>query len=146
MRRSGPLRTSPLKKTRFKASPRGRARAVSERELNHLCRRLVVELRDKSTCQRCGATAATHQIQWCHVLRRHWKSAQWTEWNSLALCSGCHVWFDGNRKSWDWFAAKWPERALTIEAWEAQTKRKRVDLPLIKIYLEVEIAKLESKP
>lgn len=73
-------------------------RTVSDATLNKLCRQLVVVIRDKDTCQRCGATYAQRQIQWAHVHNRTAKSIQWQPWASLALCAECHMWADSNRE------------------------------------------------
>ena len=92
----------------------------------------MVEIRDKSTCQRCGKTSAESQIHWAHVQNRQAKSIQWTPWNSLALCAGCHFWFDGdNRKAArdEWWAIKWPQRAAALEVWRS-LRAKPVDLGL----------------
>ena len=48
-----------------------------EKELDRLARQLIVEIRDKNTCQRCGATAANSQIQWSHIVTRAAKSIRW---------------------------------------------------------------------
>ena len=112
-------------------------RGRQERALDKLCRELVVVLRDQSTCQRCLATrdgspiSRPTQIHWAHVVTRNAKSIRWREFNVLALCAGCHSWFDHNkREAWPWFAARFPERALAIDAWRADRHKKRVDLSL----------------
>lgn len=88
-------------------------RAKIEKDLNRLCRYLVVELRDKNTCQRCGAT--TGKIDWAHIFTRNHKRLQWNPDNSLALCAGCHLWFDRERiAAWDWFYQRFQQRAANL--------------------------------
>lgn len=120
-----------------KVSPKGRIHG----ELNRLARRLVVECRDKNTCQRCGKTSAESQIHWAHVIGRLAKSIQWTPWNSLALCAGCHFWFDGDNRAKareEWWAVKWPDRALQLQVWRSK-KPRPIDLDLERAFLLQEL-------
>lgn len=142
MKRSGLKRAglSPgsLKPGGLVPSAAGRARRKIEHQLDDLCRKLVVERRDQNTCQRCGAPKSRSQIHWCHVITRGAKSIQWTEWNSLALCAGCHFWFDGEHRKHareGWWAGEWPDRALALQAWRQQRRRPKLDYALIRMYL-----------
>lgn len=126
-------------------SPEGRERARLERTLNDLCRRLVVEIRDRNRCQRCPNRIENAQIHWAHVESRQAKSIQWVEWNSLALCAGCHFWFDAHKgtvlrpsEAMIWWREKFPERALALDAWRQQ-RRPKVDRQLIRLYLEQQL-------
>lgn len=124
--------------------PSKRAASVRRVEavLDRLCRYLVVELRDRNTCQRCGATALTHKIDWSHVVTRGAKSIRWTEWNSKALCAGCHRWWGSHPlEASTWFREKFPERVILMEAWRQQRSRPKIDRGLVRLYLEAEIAK-----
>jgi hypothetical protein len=128
---------------RIARSPKSRAHA----QLNNLARLLIVELRDKSTSQLCGKTAEQSQIHWAHVVNRGAKSIQWREWASLALCAGCHIYFDGdNRKvaREEWWAVKWPARAILLRAWRA-SKPPKIDLEMERMYLEQAIANAEAE-
>ena len=50
-----------------------RDRAKTEKELDKLCTKLVVHLRDHGICQRCGSPGKTRGVQWCHVFTRGYK-------------------------------------------------------------------------
>lgn len=101
-----------------------------------------MEIRDGNTCQRCGSHRSVSQIHWAHVQNRQAKSIQWAPWNSLALCAGCHFWFDGdNRKAAreEWWAVKWPERAQQLALWRS-TRPKPINLELELLWLQKELA------
>lgn len=128
-----------MKKTRLKKA--GPNRAI-ERRLNALCRRLVVVVRDHNTCQRCGSSGQDSQIHWAHVQNRQAKSIQWRPFNSLALCAGCHFWFDGdNRKAAreEWWASKWPDRAQQLAIWKT-SRPPKINFALEQAWLEQELA------
>jgi len=112
-----------------------------EKELDRLARQLIVEIRDRNTCQRCGATAAKSKIDWSHVLTRAAKAVRWSEFNSKALCAGCHMWWGSHPiEAADWWRAKFPERALALQEWRHQRRRPRIDRGLIRLYLLQKIA------
>lgn len=122
---------------KVKPSKTAKARGATWSRLNRLCRQLVVEVRDGNRCQRCPIPRSDVQIHWAHVITRGAKSAQWVEWNSLALCAGCHFWFDGHReKGLKWWSAKFPEREVLRLAWKAQRSRPKINYDLIQRYLE----------
>lgn len=121
-------------------------------QLKKLCRYLVVELRDKDTCQRCGNTkAAGNQIHWAHVRAGRAETLQYQEWASMALCAGCHFFFDGRgngkpgTESRAWWAQKWPDRDLKLTAWEHQRNRPKFDPVLTKLALEHQIQDMERQ-
>jgi 5-methylcytosine-specific restriction endonuclease McrA len=117
-----------------------------ERELDALTRRLVVELRDRNTCQRCGATAQTHKIDWSHVVTRGAKSVRWVEWNSKALCAGCHRWWASHPiEAADWWRAKWPERYVSLMAWRHDRKHPKINRTLIRLYLLQEVSSVANQ-
>ena len=129
--------------------PADRKRPATENVLNQLCRRLVVVVRDRSICQRCG-TRPPNQIQWAHVLTRTQKWAQWDADFSMALCSGCHFWFDANKGNLmrpstglAWWMEKFPDRATRLMALYASKKRPKVDREALKLWLEAELKKRE---
>lgn len=127
-----------------------RRRDPVEKRLTALCRRLVVEIRDHDTCQRCGARRCDSQIHWAHVKAGRAKSLTWQPWASLALCAGCHFWYDGNgngkpgTESRLWWASKWPDRDFCLQAWERERRRPKFDAALTLAWLEREIERTEA--
>lgn len=135
-----PMKRTPLRRTRLKLSPKGLARRRMDKELDGLCRTWIVKLRDKDTCQRCKKTAAQSKIDWAHILSRAAKSARWAEWNSLALCAGCHQWWHRfPTEGVKWFAATFPERQIALEAWRHQRRHPKVDHMLLSKYFKQQI-------
>jgi len=149
LRRSAPLaRKTPLARAlRAMRKPQGTSERRMKLALTKLCRRLVVELRDNGICQRCQAHASQSQIHWAHVRAGRAATLTWAPWASLALCAGCHFWFDGNgngkpdTQSRRWWAEKFPDRDLLLRAWEQERSRKKFDPELTKHWLEQEIAR-----
>lgn len=137
MKRPGSLqRKTRLKPRRFAISDPRLLQRQQEKELDGLCRRLVVEVRDRNVCQRCGARAESSQMHWSHVVTRGAKSIRWTEWNSKAMCAGCHMWWGSHPvDAGAWWRAKFPERAALLDAWRQQRRRPKVDRQLIRLYL-----------
>ena len=123
-----------------------RDRTRIEKHLDDLCRKLVVHLRDHGYCQRCGSSGKTRGVQWAHVFVRNYKRLRWNPDNSLALCAGCHAWFDHHKKdAWPWFAQEFPDRAQRLELLIAtRGLRPKMDLAAEKAWLTQEIAKLEE--
>ena len=126
------------------------------KECDRLCRNLVVELRDKNTCQRCEggplvrkrhagvSLCKQRKIDWAHVYNRQHTRLRHDPIASLALCSGCHLWFDGSRrKGWEWFRGAFQARAKRIDEIMA-TPPKRVVLEATKLWLTAEIKKAEA--
>lgn len=140
-------RKAGLKKTRVKTSPEKRARNRIEKELSRLCRILVVEIRDGNRCQRCGAEAERSKIDWSHVVTRGAKSIKWTEWNSKALCAGCHQWWGGHPiEASEWWREKYPEREIQRLAWKQQRKKQPIQHELIRLYLIQKIQEAGRMP
>lgn len=138
MKRAGRIPRAKVKPSRKTVS-----RKRLERELDALCRHLVVDLRDKGTCQKTGAT---ERIQWCHVYTRAIKSMRWHPVNSLALASGAHLWQHHRPlEAAMWFEHKFPERARQLRLMAASTGRK-VDLIATRLWLLQQIQELEVKP
>jgi hypothetical protein len=128
-----------------------RDRKKLERECTKLCRRLVVEIRDCHRCQRCGNRCFEAKIDWAHVKNRGARSLVFVPWASLALCTGCHFFFDGNKgnrlhpgEGMLWWREKFPDRALALDAWERNRNKPRVDRHVEKLWLQQELAKLET--
>lgn len=146
MKRSRLARKTGLRRSKLVASAIGKARRAVERKLDDLCRKLVVLRRDQNTCQRCGKRGEDgHRIEWCHVRKRNAKSIQWTPWNTLGLCgprlnsTSCHHWFDTHpTEAVAWWAEKWPERALQLEAWRHE-KKHRVDYAIEEMWLRQQL-------
>lgn len=116
-----------------------------------LCRKLVVEIRDRHTCQRCGRTQG--KIEWSHVITRNAPSLYCVPWNSLALCGPklyswtCHYWWHANSKeSLAWWEEKFPERALLLQAWRHARPRRTPDRRLEAQWLDQEIQRLTATP
>lgn len=125
------LRPSPL--ARVRTMPKRSRNADMVKALDVLCR-AVVMLRDDHKCQKCGST---RNIQWSHVYTRNIRSLRWEMDNSLALCSGCHLWWhDRPLDSGAWFKAIHPDRAKRLSS-RLQYKQK-VDSEAIRIFLEQE--------
>jgi hypothetical protein len=115
--------------------------------LKRLARYYVVVIRDKNTCQKCGHTIQTHKIEWCHVKNRNAPSLVCVPWNSLALCTGHHFWFDAHKGSIGrpaealaWWMEKFPDRAVSLQSWECESRHRKFDLELERMYLEERIA------
>lgn len=117
-----------------------------EKACDKLARHLIVVLRDKNTCQRCGNKGDDgFKIDWSHVHTRRIKSLRWSKENSKALCAGCHMWWAAYREqSRAWFIQKFPERWTALQA-HLQHKHKAPDLDLVRQYLEAEIGRLEKR-
>lgn len=129
---------SPLRRS-ARLRPRSK-QAIKDKELDALCRRLVVELRDNNTCQRCGAN---ERIQWAHIHTRRVKSLRWRAENSLALCAGCHLhWHHHPLEAVQEFCAKFPTRASLLHM--VRSVPQKINRDAIKLWLEQEIAKLEA--
>ena len=123
-----------------------RSYAPNERKAEELCRHLVVVLRDEETCQRCGAPSSRSQIHWAHVKNRGAKSLVCAPWASLALCAGCHFWFDAHKGSlarpgegMEWWMKAFPMRAVALRAWEHERRHPKVDYGLLCVFLQAEI-------
>lgn len=133
-------------------------------KLTALCRRLVVELRDKKQCQRCPNSGhdlehrnrsglivfGPPQIHWAHVKAGRAESITYHPAMSMALCAGCHFWYDANgngkqgTESRRWWAAMFPDRDLKLRLWETDRNRAKFDPVFTQLYLEQEIRKYEG--
>jgi len=147
-----------MKRTALKSrSPlRSKLRAVGlgknwRKQLDELCRKVVVEVRDKETCQRCGNTkAAGNKIDWAHVKAGRSINLAWIPWASMALCAGCHFYFDANGNgrvgspSRFWWAGKFPKRDVLLRVWEQQRSRPKFDPLATRLWLEQEIARHDA--
>jgi len=128
----------------IRPSPRTLDRKKLEKQCDVLCRRLVVELRDKNTCQKCGKRKEDGwKIDWSHVITRRTKSLRHHVMNSKALCGGCHMWWGQKpEESRIWFQDKFPERWAFLEV-ARRIKGRAPDLILTKKYLEAEVGRAE---
>lgn len=127
VKRSGLSRKTPMARSGFmrKRKPFEPKNGPSVQTLDDLCRE-VVFLRDGYACQKCGwrcelvtlspkGKIQAGKLQWCHIFSRQYHSVRWDPDNSLALCSGCHLWQHHNPTlSTEWFEAKWPLRLNDI--------------------------------
>lgn len=113
----------------------------TDKQLDAMCRRITVELRDKNKCCHCGKTEA---LSASHVFPKGtYKRLRWDIDNVKALCYRCHMhWWHKDPEASDWFKAKYPER------WERLKLLKDtagyIDRFAIKLYLEQEIKRLEN--
>jgi hypothetical protein len=131
-----------LRRRPITASPEKRAKWKIEKELEQLSKTIVLELRDKWTCQRCGRTRDQVQIQWSHVVTRAAKSIKFATWNLLALCggNGCHKWVDSHKtEAMAWWREKWPDRSIRLQAWMHERRRPPVSYDLIRFDLNDQI-------
>lgn len=77
----------------------------------------IVKLRDGYRCQRCGSMPKPQGCHWAHVYSRRSFILRWDLLNALALCHGCHSWFDGNGiDAEEWFGDKFPARLPYLKA------------------------------
>ena len=127
--------------------PADRRKPVTDALLNKLCREYVVAHRDCNTCQRCG-TGPPHQIQWCHVLTRTHKWAQWNPLASLALCATDHFWFDSRKgtlarpsEGLAWWMEKFPDRAQALMVLYATKRRPKLDREALRMWLEQQLGR-----
>lgn len=129
-------RKTGLRRTgRIQTSPERRAQKRIEKDLDQLARELIVVIRDRNTCQRCGATAERSKIDWSHVVTRAAKSIRWVEWNSKALCAGCHKWWGSHPVDAGlWWTSKFPDRAILYGSWRRE-RRHKVNYELTRHYL-----------
>lgn len=110
----------------MKRTPLRRRSNALHRDLEDACKR-VVFARDGWACVKCGKSCeyvteradgmvSAPGIQWCHVHTRGAASLKYSPTNTLTLCAGCHLWFDGKRPPYvphpkrDWWAGLYPER------------------------------------
>ncbi len=140
------------KRTPVRTSLRKRTRNASLSENKRLCRRLVVELRDRNTCQRCGRRHEVRAQEWAHVITRNAPSLICVEWNTMSLCgprinnASCHGWFDNNKEAgMAWWREKFPERALALDLWRHMRNRPRIDREAERLYLLAQIAVYEAR-
>jgi len=127
VKRSGLSRKTPMIRSGFmrKRKPFEPKFGPSIQTLDDLCRE-VVFARDGYACQKCGwkCTEVTYspsgkvqagKLQWCHVFSRRYHSVRWDPDNSLALCSGCHLWQHQNPTlASEWYAEKWTVRLRAV--------------------------------
>ena len=138
---------------------RYRPRAITDRDLNDLCRELVFR-RDGYTCARCGKTQTLSEpkrsitvgklsytiyryagLQWAHIYSRSRKSMQWIPENSICLCAGCHLsWHHRPLEAVAWLEEAFPERAQWLKLC-AQTPHKIERLGIL-----LDLARRLSKP
>ena len=141
-----------LERHRLIASVVSQARARTGANLTKLCRKLVVELRDENTCQKCGKPwSGPHSIEWAHVKTRNAKSLIYVPWNSLALCGpkryawSCHYWWHSSVASaMEWWRAKFTDRAVLLEAWEHAKRHPPIDRAAERLWLENAIRSWEK--
>lgn len=139
-----------MRKTRLRKVGKKSIR-ISHAALTKACRQLVVEIRDRSTCQRCGAR--NKKLEWSHVITRNAPSLIFVPWNSMALCGprinkdSCHHWFDSNKESgMAWWRETFPERAKLLDAWRHERKRRKIDRSLELAWLTQQIKALDFIP
>ncbi len=147
----------------MKASARTLAKRKVERELDALCREIVLQ-RDGWRCVRCGrangeaipGSVERVRLQWAHVITRRIRSTRWLLENGMSLCKGCHFGFwhrvSVRLNEWpeeaaqEWFAAKYPERrqALLVARGIGSSSGRawRFDPHAIRLYLETERRKI----
>lgn len=133
------LLAPPPRKRRVK-DPRTAKRRATVKELDALAREIVFE-RDGNECRKCGRT--DRQLQWCHVYGRQLKWLRWDLDNSFCGCAHCHMnWWHVLPKE----AMEWWQRELGTSRFRRlellAAKPRKVDLGLVKAYLEGERGKL----
>src|SRR5574341_1857418 len=145
------MKRSPLRRVRLVRRLRAVSKKmVSLRALKKLAREVVVELRDQHQCQRCPNSghdfqhrdrngkivAGPPEIHWAHVLAGRAKTLMLKPWAAMALCAGCHFWYDANgggamgSKSREWWASKFPEREILLRTWELDRRRPKFNAEL----------------
>ena len=53
-----------------------------------------VRKRSGGCCQKCGSPRGWKGLECCHYIGRGNKSVRYDEDNCIALCTGCHSWYD----------------------------------------------------
>jgi hypothetical protein len=134
------LLLAPPGKRKAPARAKARPAAPSVATLDALCREIVF-LRDGEKCRKCGRS--DRQLQWCHVFSRRYKWVRWDMAGSFVGCAHCHLnWWHANLDQ----AMEWWRSCIGDAAFEALTLRaakpRKVDLNLVKSYLEAEKRKL----
>ena len=146
-------RKTPMQRRHFTASAVSQARARIGTNLTKLCRKLVVELRDDNTCQRCGKRwNGPHSIEWAHVKTRNAQSLIYVPWNSLALCGpkryawSCHYWWHSRvGEAMGWWRDTFTDRAVLLEAWEHAKRHPPIDRAAERLWLENAIREREKE-
>lgn len=86
MKRSVPLRSTPMKRSAKPKAKRGTSTAALKRKATSLHSQYV-RARD-GRCVRCGST--TGQLQCAHIISRRYAATRTDEGNAYCLCAGCH--------------------------------------------------------
>lgn len=127
------LRRSPMKRTRFKPSPKCRTRRALVKALDAKARQQVFE-RDGFKCVRCGKS----NPQWAHVISRSRTFLRWLTENALSLCNGCHIfwWHKNPLEATAWFQAKYPDRYELLMSKLREATAEKLDVRRLREMLE----------
>lgn len=143
------MRRSPIRR-RSRLRPRSQ-RSVETRALDALLRRIVL-LRDGHKCRRCGEGPRHGRgfaLQAAHIRPKGaYPALRWETSNVICLCAYCHVYGKGAWHKDPAAAAAWALEHLGREYLDrlefmAQTRRK-VDRAAVKVFLELELKRLEA--
>lgn len=134
-----------MKKRRKKSS---RTKVFKKAEL---LAKEFVKIRDKRTCQKCGAVVEGSNCHASHVkpVSRS-KRLSLDEQNLKVLCYHCHInwWHKNPTESAEWFKAKFPERLAylneQLKIHESSGKLTKVELENICIDYILKITELKN--
>lgn len=103
----------------------------------------LIKLRAGGKCERCNST---NVVQSHHIIPRTNWNLRFDERNGVALCKRHHIyWAHKDAIAFiNWLNIEYPGRAQSIER-RRYCEQGKKDYTLLKIYLEVEIKKLEEK-
>lgn len=66
-------------------------------------------VREKGTCERCGADQGLH-CSHCYTVKAY-PNLRFNVFNVCCLCWECHAWWHAEQKlAWSWFKSKHPDR------------------------------------
>lgn len=105
---------------------------------------LYIRMRAKWKCERCGSRPDKRGLHTHHFIRRRFRAVRYDPDNGIALCLGCHQYFDENREEEKAFMVnKLGQKA--IDMLRNRMRQGKPDRKAVKLYLREEIRKLERE-
>lgn len=98
------------------------SRFKTKRDKRDVLFSIMIRERDNHTCQFCGKTNQTNQIQNSHFWKRGDKATRFDPENCDALCASCHDKHEGCKQG---FYREWKLKQLGTRRYNALEKRAR---------------------